>query len=51
VGPRGLVAPSQAGNLTLICPAQSLIDPKVKKRLILVFHAWSIQYKVGWSLQ
>ncbi|GFZ48656.1 hypothetical protein JCM24511_06405 [Saitozyma sp. JCM 24511] len=23
----------------------SLIDPKVKKRLILVFHAWSIQYK------
>ena len=24
---------------------QSLVDPKVKKRLILVFHAWSIQYK------
>ncbi|WVF73079.1 hypothetical protein IAT40_007898 [Kwoniella sp. CBS 6097] len=23
----------------------SLLDPKVKRRLILVFHAWSIQYK------
>jgi len=23
----------------------SLLDPKVKKRLILVFHAWSVQYK------
>jgi hypothetical protein len=28
---------------------QSLLDPKVKKRLILVFHAWSIQYAVSRS--
>lgn len=26
---------------------QNLLDPKVRKRLLLVFHAWSIQYKVG----
>lgn len=26
--------------------SQSLLDPKVKKRLLLVFHAWSIQYAV-----
>lgn len=25
---------------------QTLLDPKVKKRLMLVFHAWSIQYAV-----
>ena len=24
-----------------------LLDPKVKKRLTLVFHAWSIQYAVS----
>lgn len=27
--------------------AQNLLDPKVKKQLILVFHAWSIQYAVS----
>jgi len=26
---------------------QNLLDPKVRKRLLLVFHAWSIQYKVS----
>lgn len=26
---------------------QNLLDPKVKKQLILVFHAWSIQYAVS----
>jgi hypothetical protein len=26
---------------------QSLTDPKVKKRLMMVFHAWSIQYAVS----
>jgi hypothetical protein len=31
---------------TISADRQSLLDPKVKKRLILVFHAWSIQYKV-----
>ena len=30
-------------------PSQGLLDPKVKKRMILVFHAWSIQYKVRMS--
>lgn len=31
--------------------SQQLIDPKVKKMLLLVFHAWSLQYKVsaGWD--
>ena len=38
---------SFGGKCPLTSSLQSLLDPKVKKRMILVFHAWSIQYKVS----